>query len=354
MSLSVATGDLAAFVAVTDRVSGPVPAEFVIPKSDLKRQLAGHGRDVAFFTVARDGQALGRIMVHAPWSQMGTRPDTGPGSDRTGCFAHFDCADDPQAAGTLLDIAAGWVRARGLARIIGNVTLSNLPELGVVTQGVAPHTAQLLAENGFAPVGPMDRFHIDPKTAEPPQTGLAQQALLTNPDYSLAAQSAALQPKRLAEAEMILSAAVAQIAPYVPPFQLTGQRQTDPTLCAVLHHKGRPVACCLGLPDHTPVRAGAGAGAGTGAGLGRAWPIFGRLTRLAQPKPRTVVVLCGVIPQFQGLGIGSLLLQKVMLALQAGGYDSVSTHCTADLDGLATDQTGVRVQQRLQLFGKTL
>lgn len=340
MSLRIRTGDFAAFYAAGLAAYGPDMPFVAVPKSDLKRLLFCRDRDIAFFTAHGDTAPLGRIMVHAPWR--------GGVGHAAACFAHFDCVDDPGAAQALLEIAAGWARARGLVRIIGNVTLTDLPQLGVMTDGFAhppvsgtqwsaPHIAQLLAENGYAPAGDMATFCIDPRVALPPDNAPAGPSVLDDPDYSIAPQSTAQRLQRLTEAEVILTEAIGQVAPFVGPFRLKGQRRTDPALCMILHHRGHPVGCCLGLPDLRPGQT-----------------LLDRWTGLRLIRPRSVVLLSGVLPPFQGLGITPLLLRRAMLALRAGGYDSVSTHCTADLDGLDTAQSGVSLRHRLQLFGKAV
>ena len=338
MGLLLRHVDLAGFLNAPAHACAAGSPNVVPSKSDFKRLVSDRNRDIGFFAAHFDGKSIGRIMVHAP--------RTGAGADRTACFAHFDCTDDPEAARALLEIATSWARARGAARLIGNVALTDLPELGVVTDGRAPDIGQLLVGNGFAPVGDLATFRLDLATAHPPGITPAVQALMDDPDYSFAPHSAALFGHRLAEAALILTTAIQQVAPFVPPFQVRMQRGTNPNFCAVLQHKGRPVGCCLAVPDQSlsmPL-----------SDPGRTWPLLDRVRRFRLSGPRAVVLLSGVLPQFQNLAITSLLLRKVMLALQAGGYDSASTHCTADLDGLDVAQPGVSLQRRLQLFSKAV
>lgn len=338
MSLTVGIGDPGAFITAPLTCYGQDRPSAGPSRQGLKQLLSVRDRDISIFTVARDDLLLGRIMLHAPWS--------GPNSSGIASFAHFDCADDAEAAQALLEVATGWGRARGLNRLVGHVAPAGLPDLGIPTQGGASHLALLLAENGFAPAGDLETFCIDPKLAHPPEIGPRQQAVLDDPDFSFAPQSAALRQPRLAEAEAVLNAAIGQTAPFVPPFQIDRQSQTDPLLCAVLHHRGHPVACCIGLPNPQSVRPG--------TGLRRIAPLLDRLPGFRPSGPRDLVVLCAVMPEFQGLAIAPLLWRRVMLALRAAGYDRALTHCTADLDGFDTAQPGVTAQSRLQLFDKPL
>ena len=273
-------------------------------------------------------------MVHAPRTDAQTT--------LTALFALFDCTDDPEAAQALLDVASSWARARGFARIVGPVDLADLPELGVSTDV----SVRFLHVNGFAQAGPVTRYLIDPNAAHPPDISPAAQAILNDPDFSFAPQSAALHPQRLSEALAVLHAAIGQVAPFVPPLQVRGVPRTDAALCIVLHHKGRPVGCCLGLPDKSSVWPR--------TALARNWPVLGQLARFGRTSPPAVTILSGVLPRFDNLAIGSLLWRKVMLALSAGGYATASTHCTANLHGLDTTQSGVTVLARLQLFSRAV
>lgn len=336
MSLSIRHGDVDAFRDASVAVYGRGHSGSTPSKSRLKQLMTAPDRDVALFSCHSDGQSVGRIMVHAPRS--------GAARDATACFAHFDCADDPEIARALLDIAASWARARGLRKIIGHVGLADLPDLGVVTDGFAPHIARLLAENGFASAGDMTCFRININAVHAPDFGPDAQAILDDPAFTFAPQTSALHPQRLTEAEAVLTAAIGQVAPFALPVQVRGAYRTDPALCGVLHHNGRPVACCLGLPEHISVRPP--------SIVKRAWPMIGQLARIGWSSPGAVVMLTGVLPQYQHLAIGALLWRKCLLALAAGGYATASTHCTADLKGLDTTQSGVSVLQELQLFSK--
>src|SRR4051812_32698012 len=101
--------DFDAFFSVPFEVYDPA-SPYVSPmRSDLKRFLTAgenplfpNDSDFTYFTAHRDGKVLGRLTAHAH-----------PASNKLhmtnlGYFGYFDCADDAEAAATLLSAAENW------------------------------------------------------------------------------------------------------------------------------------------------------------------------------------------------------------------------------------------------------
>ncbi|HEX8067808.1 MAG TPA: hypothetical protein VF520_14915 [Thermoleophilaceae bacterium] len=55
--------------------------------------------------------------------------------NRWGMFGFFECEDDPEAAGALLDAAEGWLRSRGRDRMVGPMDFSMNDEAGLLIEG---------------------------------------------------------------------------------------------------------------------------------------------------------------------------------------------------------------------------
>lgn len=335
MGLAIRTGDLAAFLAVTGPAFGTSYPLSDFSDAALKLLMSGSARNVNGFVAYRKGMPVGRILVTS------AQPDgTGIGA---ASFANFGCIDDPEVAKTLLDIAAGWARARGLIRISGTVGLIGA---GLSRVGTGSHLTRLLALNGFADTRQLDSFWLDPRKAHRPAVSSAAQTILDDQSYGFAPQSNAARQQRLVEARVILSTAIWPGTVFAGMLDLIDHRRIDPTLCAVLHHKGQPVACCLGLPDlHQMMRIGQS---------GPSPALRDMLAQMGLTRPRFVVLGCAVLPGYRGLDIAPLLLRRVMGALRAGGYDAVLTDPAADLTGLDTTQTGVSLQYRYQLLERAV
>ena len=163
-----------------------------------RNPLARDGRGAfELFTAHRDGRPVGRI-VAAAHEASNRRHGT-----RRGQFGFFDCADDPETAGRLLQAAEAWVTARGADEIVGNFNLTAMQMAGVVTGGFEnspytdmmwspPHIARHLERAGYAAIFPMTTFETDLARVDP--AGLAgpkQTAILSGPRLHMAADRAA-------------------------------------------------------------------------------------------------------------------------------------------------------------------
>ncbi|HET7461864.1 MAG TPA: GNAT family N-acetyltransferase [Longimicrobium sp.] len=100
--------------------------------------------DVAFFVAERAGKLVGRVAAIANHRANEFHGDT------TGFFGLFECIDDEGVARALLDRAAAWLKAKGLASIQGPFNLSTNDELysgGVLIDGFDTPPAFMLGHN---------------------------------------------------------------------------------------------------------------------------------------------------------------------------------------------------------------
>jgi hypothetical protein len=84
-----------------------------------------HG-DARLFLGRRDGRVVGRVSAH-----VDTRY---PGAE-WGLFGFLEAEDDPEVVRSLLDTAAGWLRARGRTRMVGPFDFTMNDEAGVLVEG---------------------------------------------------------------------------------------------------------------------------------------------------------------------------------------------------------------------------
>ncbi|HWF74120.1 MAG TPA: hypothetical protein VG186_12285 [Solirubrobacteraceae bacterium] len=85
--------------------------------------------EVEFLLAWRDGRAVGRITAHVDHSFNAYQ------HHEWGLFGFFECEDDPEAAGALLDGAEGWLRERGRDRMVGPMDFTTNDECGVLVEG---------------------------------------------------------------------------------------------------------------------------------------------------------------------------------------------------------------------------
>ena len=368
MGLTIKTGDFEAFFDAPFRAYGP-DSPYISPlKSDLRRfvsksanPLFAGASDIDIFTAHRGGQVVGRITAHVHAASNQTH-----GWQR-GYFGYFDCADDPEAAKALLEVAEGWCRARGLTQIMGNFNLTAMQQIGVMTGGFEhtpytdlvwspPHIARLLAGNGYAPEFGMTTFEVDLTTAMAPAVGPKQQAVLDDPEFTFAPITRSSIPQRMEEARLILNASFAKNPMFVPVsaaefhFQAKDMKWVmDPRISAVLHHRGQPVACIICIPDLNPflrkIRSRMG------------WLMPWHFLRHRFNNRRCVLIFSGVMPELQGKGVNPVVLRRVILAMQAAGYETCGNTWIADVNGPSLAQkakAGAKPLHRLHLFGKVL
>lgn len=111
--------------------------------------------EVAAWVAYKDGKRAGRVTAQVDREHL-KRYDDG-----AGFFGFLDTVNDPEVAAALLDKAAGWVRARGMKKLRGPLSLSINDETGVLIDGFdtppmvmmphhRPYQAKLIEQAGFA------------------------------------------------------------------------------------------------------------------------------------------------------------------------------------------------------------
>lgn len=368
MTVEIKMGDFDAFFEAPFQAYGP-RSPYVSPlRSDLRRFVDPRANplfqspdDIAVHTAHRDGRPVGRITAHVH------RASNALHGWRRACFGFFDCADDAEAARALLGAAEAWARARGFAEIMGNFNLTAMQQVGVVTGGFEhapytdlvwspPHVAALLRANGYAPTFPMTTFEVDLATSPLPPLGPKQEAIMNNPDFAFVPVTRWTVRARMEDARVILKASFAPNPMFVPvsaeEFHFQARDMAwiiDPRISAVLHHRGRPAACILCVPDLNPfLRA-----TRSRMGLTAPWHFLRHKLR----ADRAVLIFSGVIPELQGQGVNPLVLRRVLMALKAADYRTLGNTWIADVNGASLAQkhkSGAQPLHRLHLFRKDL
>lgn len=85
--------------------------------------------EAEYFLAWRDGEVVGRISAH-----VDHRLNEVQGED-WGLFGFFESEDDPEVAAALLSAAEGWLRERGLSRMLGPFDFTTNHECGLLVEG---------------------------------------------------------------------------------------------------------------------------------------------------------------------------------------------------------------------------
>lgn len=121
-----------AFAAREPHYVPQIRAEQLELVDPAKNPFFGHAK-AQLFIARRDGKAVGRIsaQVDELALQMPAEQGFGPG---VGMFGYFD-AEDAQVAKALLNAAEEWLRAEGMARVLGPISMSIWEEPGLLVKG---------------------------------------------------------------------------------------------------------------------------------------------------------------------------------------------------------------------------
>jgi GNAT superfamily N-acetyltransferase len=127
--------ELRAFIGLPWRLYCDEPNWVAPLRMDIKRRLDPRRNpwfehaQAEYFLAWRDGRPIGRISAHIDRNFNEFQ------GNRWGLFGWFECEHDPQAAGALLDAAAGWLRERGRDLMVGPMDFTTNDEIGVLVEG---------------------------------------------------------------------------------------------------------------------------------------------------------------------------------------------------------------------------
>lgn len=369
MTIAVQAGDFDGFFEAPFAIYGRRSPWVTPMRSDLARYLdlrrnpliSQDGGALAFFTARRNGRLVGRITAHRHPSS-----NVRHGLSRS-AFGFLDAVDDAEVVLALLARAEAFARAAGDTEVAGPFNLTAMQQAGLVTEGFvgAPYTDMvwsppwlpaLVEAAGYQPFFPATTFEFDPADVDVEALERSAAGVLTGSDWRFAPINRRTLEARLIEARDCLNAGFDRNPLFVPltteefAFQ-TGEMAwiMDPTLSAVAHHRGEPAGVLICIPDLNPfIRAADGR-------LGLGTPLAWLRSRL-QPR-RAVIVLYSVKPAFQGRGVTTALLHRVVTALRRRGYRRCGVTWIGDGNVASLrmmDKLGARPLHRTQLYRKSL
>ncbi len=361
--------DFKAFFETPRRAYGPQSPFVSVFDADLKRFLDGRKNPLlrsfgalTFFTVHRDGQAVGRITAHAHDASNQRH-----GWNRS-CFGYFDCADDPEAAAMLLEAAERWGRARGHAEIWGNFNLTAMAPAGVVTDGFdhppysdqlwnPPHIPRLLGQAGYAAEFPMSQFEVELSAVDPEAVLRPEhRALLQDPAFTWGRVELRGLGRLIPEICDAFNDGFEHNPMFVPLTHEEFRFQArdlmwviDPRISSVVREGREVVGVLLCIPDLNPL-------------LRECHSRFGPLTlpRLLLYRRRcrrAVVIIQAVRQRVQNRGIGAVMIRQVLKALREARYERLGITWISDVNVPSLRgamRGGARPLHRLHLFRKSL
>ncbi len=175
--------DLKAFIDLPWRLYANDPNWVPPLKGEVKELLTpgknpffGHA-EAQYFLARRDGRVVGRISAHIDRLALAQPVEQGMGPG-TGNFGLFE-AEDAETGTALIAAAEAWLRAKGMTRVLGPISLSIWEEPGLLIQGHdhpptvmmghnSPAYQAMIEGSGYIPVKQLKTYELDITKDFPP------------------------------------------------------------------------------------------------------------------------------------------------------------------------------------------
>lgn len=281
-----------------------------------KNPLFGHTK-AQFFIAIRGGKPVGRISAQIDELAL-TMPKAqgfGPG---TGMFGYFD-AEDEAVAKALMDAAENWLKANGMTRVLGPISMAMWEEPGLLVKGhdhspmvmMGHHPAHYQAwieSAGYARAKTLHTYDLDIRGDSPPLVQRIVQSGERNKRINVRRVDRSRWEEEAAIVLSILNDAWSDnwgFVPFTPEEVEYGGKKLKPIikedLNMIAEVDGRPVAFMLVFPDVNDALAKVN---------GKLFPFgwFHMFRWLRNPQGSGMrVPLMGVLKEFQNSRLASQL-----------------------------------------------
>jgi hypothetical protein len=305
----------------------PLRSDMALMLNRRKHPFYGHS-DADFFIATRDGRDVGRIAA------LENRPYNAYHDVHQAQFYLFECEDDQETAQALFEAVFGWMRDRGLTRLVGPKGLSAFDGYGMLIEGFEhrqmmtmmnynyPYYPTLVESLGFRKVVDFVSCYIDPQAFRLPDR-IHRIAERVRQRGNLEVRNFRTKREMVAWADRIGQAYNRAFVNNWEYYPLT-QREidfvvstivtvADPRLITIITHGEDVVGFLLGFPDVSK---------GLRRANGRLFP-FGIIHLLLDMRRAQWIALngAGILPDFQGLGGNALLYSQMQKTVSETGFE---------------------------------
>ena len=312
----------------------------------------------ALFLALKDGKNAGRISAFVDdlalehWQQ------------KIGLFGSYECIDDSEVSQTLLYFARDWLRARGMTAMRGPWSFAS-QEWGLIVEGYSPPPVIMAPYNppyyndqllnfGFIKAHDLLVYEIDVRKGYTfPERFLkltdavrSRTGVTVRPINMKNLASDVVTITRLANQSICDNWGFYPVTESEARAMSRDLKQVvNPAACLIAETaQGRPIGFAMSLPDINQILQGL---------HGRLLPfgIFKMLTRLPRIKQYRMWAL-GVIPEYQGLAIDTLLYQATYDALFSPELRMEINYVLEDNDRMnnAIRKMGAQSLRRLRVY----
>lgn len=366
-SVDIVEGQFDSFFDAGFRVHRENPI-FVSPlRGDLARALDPRLNptfapgDITFFTATRDGQPVGRVTAQIH------RASNARWQTQRASFGYFDCIDDLAVAGSLLDAAARFARARGATELVGNFNLTANQNIGVVVDGFdrptfvdqaynASHVPALLEALGFERTFPIRTFEVDLARVGEPFLRVKQRELIESGRFRFRTVNRLKLNRQLEQFRAVLNDAFYDNPMFVPMTREEFQFQArdlmwvvDPRISVLAYEGDTPVGAIVCIPDLN--------GLFQRVGSELDWRAVGEYLRFRCKNRRCLIVFAAVNREHQNTGLNGVMMQKLCTRAVDAGYERLGCTWVSDENVKSVRQTekiGAEPLHRVYLYRRAL
>lgn len=370
--------DRAAFVDLPWAIYGN-DRNWVAPLKNEARDLITPGKNPFFshakaqyFLARRGSRVVGRVAAHIDELALSMPVEQGMGPG-TGNFGLFE-AEDAQVGAALIETAEGWLRAQGMTRVLGPISLSIWEEPGLLIEGHDHPPTVMMGHNsptyqamiegaGYGAVKELKTYELDITREFPPLIQRIIQSGEKNPRITIRKVDKAKFHAEAAIILGILNDAWGRNWGFVPitdeEVAFTGKKLKPivyEDLIMIAELDGEPVAFMMTLPDLNEVLKPL-----KGSLLPFGWVKL--LRWLRKPQVRTMrVPLMGVVQRLQSSRMASqlafMMIEYIRRAAitEYGGSRGEIGWVLEDNQGMnaIADAIGSHVNKRYVIYEKTL
>ena len=278
-----------------------------------------HGAADRWVLTDGHGKLIGRIAAFVDFNLAGTYDQP------TGGMGFFECIDDRQAATLLFDTAREWLKEKGMEAMDGPINFGETDKYwGLLAGGFThpsfdvpynhPYYQKLFEEYGFRAYYKMEGFHLSLTEPIPERFLKIAEWVANKPGYSFRHFSWMEQDKFVTDFAEVFNEAWASFkinfepleAAYIKEVLKKAKPILDEEFIWLAYFEDKPVAIYLMFPDLNMILK----------------HLKGKLTPVAMLKfvwlknrkamTRAKGLLMGVIPRYQGLGLESAFIYKLI------------------------------------------
>jgi GNAT superfamily N-acetyltransferase len=318
--------------------------------------------EAAHFLLEHEGRLVGRI------SAIDNKLHNQVQKEKTGFWGYFESENDPAASGALFDAAAGWLRKRGLTRMLGPVNPSINDPSGLLIDGFewSPfvlmtynprYYVSLVEKAGLTKAMDLIAYILTHQDLDRARIDRVAELIRKRSEVSIRFVDLSNLDHELDIIKDVYNDAWERNWGFVPMTEAEVRFQADdlksillPEFAYIAELKGRPVGFAFALPDINIILKKC-----KGSLLPFGWWHFLKFNLRKIPTMRLVAL--GVRKEYHKAGIGTLFYQKVIEEGLKRNYKAAECSWileTNDLMNRPLQQMGAKKYKTYRLYEKAL